>query len=335
MDIRGWCGRFLLPPIVAVIAGAQGPSLEERVRQGQRLEAMGDLQCAERLFQDVLREVEQKRLGLTATSAVLDNLASVNADLGRYPEAEQFFQKSLAAAQKATGRDSVETASVLSHLAGMYLELGLVDEAAPLVRRFQSIASREQTTDSLSAAQNLVNLGRSYIGQREAAKALPVLDAALGIFEKQLGSADVRIARTLAARALAYATVGRREESIADLTRAKAVLSSLPPVQPFELLDVRLASGMAYALSKEPAQSEACLNEALQIAVDEFGDNHPIVATVLRNHAAALRTLGRKSEAKDLEKRADALLAANRRANPVGMTIDAAFLATWQPNAVR
>jgi tetratricopeptide (TPR) repeat protein len=336
MGIRKWCVSIpSLALLAAVAAPAQERSFEDQIREGQRSENRGDLQGAERLFQGALRQVEEQGLGLAARTVVLDNLASIDMDLGHYTDAEHRLQEALAAAKKATGADSMQSASILFHLAGMYLEMGSVDEAALLMRRVQSIAAHEGMPNSVSAAQTLLNLGVIYILQRTPDKAVQVLGKALEIFEKQSEPQGARIVQTLAFRARAYAETGQSSAAITYLERAEAMLHSLTDLQPYDLLVIYNCVGMAYARIKRPTQSEDRFNRALEIAESLFGDGHLIVAVVLKNQATALRILGRKKEAKALEARSDAILASNRTANPVGVTVNAGILGLWQPIAAR
>ena len=212
----------------------------------------------------------------------------------------------------------------------MYLEIGRADEASPLLQRLATMSAVLSAPDTLAAADNLANLDRVYYCQRTPGKALPALDQALGILDRLLGPRDIRIARTLATRALVYASLRLYREAIADLQNAEVMMDELPDATPSGILVARNAAGMAYALAKRPAKSEDRLREALSIAESLYGANRPVVVQVLRTRAAALRVNGRRKEAQALEQRAVAIFAANRGANPVGETVNAGALSLWQ-----
>jgi hypothetical protein len=69
-----------------------------------------------------------------------------------------------------------------------------------------------------------------------------------------------------------------------------------------------------------------CLNRALSIREAVFGPTSPTVAEVLTTQAVLLRRTHRRSEAKDLEKRARLLLSAHANENRLGQQTDISTL---------
>jgi tetratricopeptide (TPR) repeat protein len=64
-----------------------------------------------------------------------------------------------------------------------------------------------------------------------------------------------------------------------------------------------------YVKLGDAALAEPLFHRALTIAESAFGSDHPLVADVLRLYARDLQKLGRKKEARALERRAAAISA--------------------------
>jgi Flp pilus assembly protein TadD len=80
--------------------------------------------------------------------------------------------------------------------------------------------------------------------------------------------------------------------------------------------------GALYVLMGNPEEAEPYLKRALTIEQDALGGDHPAVAGIMLNYAAVLRQMRRKGEAKEMEKRAKAILARNQSPNYMGYTVN-------------
>lgn len=74
-------------------------------------------------------------------------------------------------------------------------------------------------------------------------------------------------------------------------------------------------------------EAEALARRAVELSVKLFGEGRPVTATAMLVQAIALRRLGRKRLARDLEKRAKACLRNNSTANLAGYTLSLRDLA--------
>jgi tetratricopeptide (TPR) repeat protein len=320
--------------VVCALAASTIPgqevSLRERIIEGQRLQLRGDFSGAERMFLEVLRDEERSGTDLRAIAAALDNLAGVNADLGRYSDAERLALRALAAVQKATGPRSALTARMIWSIAGIYVEAGCLQDADQYQRRFEAIAAVDVTSDPVGAAENLGNLGLVYISRRAPARAWPLFQQAVEILEKQSGVDPVKMAGALTRRAAAAAALGHHEDALADISRAWAIINGLTDPAVRLLVEVSTASGMVHAWAKRFDEAERCLTEAARLAEIHYGPGHPVVAAVFRNHAAALRLAGDKKRAGLFQKRAERILEASGHSNPIGHSIDLGTLGLHQ-----
>jgi tetratricopeptide (TPR) repeat protein len=304
--------------------------LRERIIEGQRLQMRGDFSGAEKIFLEVLRDEQRSGADLRAIAMALDNLAGVNADLGRYAEAERLALRALAAVQTATGPRSALTAHMIWSISGIYLEAGRFQDADQYQRRFEAIAAVDVTSDPLGAADNLGNLGLVYISRHAPARAWPLFQQAVEILEKQTGVNPITIAGALTRRAAAAGALGRHADALADISRVWAIINGLTDPAVRLLVEVWTASGMVDAWAKRFDEAERCLTEAARIAEIHYGSGHPILAAVFRNHAATLRLAGDKKRARLLEKRSERILEASGHTNPVGGSIDFSTLRLHQ-----
>jgi Tetratricopeptide repeat len=75
-------------------------------------------------------------------------------------------------------------------------------------------------------------------------------------------------------------------------------------------------------MAGRPAEAEALAKRAVELAGKFFGTQHVVTATAMVEQASALRKLGCKAPARDLEKRARASLRNVPDANWAGLTAD-------------
>jgi tetratricopeptide (TPR) repeat protein len=73
---------------------------------------------------------------------LLNNLAALYDDQGRYADAEPLYKRALAVWEKALGPDHPDVATALNNLAQLYKDQGSYEDAEPLYKR--ALAIREK-----------------------------------------------------------------------------------------------------------------------------------------------------------------------------------------------
>jgi len=81
-----------------------------------------------------------------------------------------------------------------------------------------------------------------------------------------------------------------------------------------------------YGVQGRFAEAEPLYERSLALREAALGPDHPVIAALLADYAAALRRAGRVRQASELEKRLERMVAGNRRDNLLGHTIDASGL---------
>lgn len=79
-------------------------------------------------------------------------------------------------------------------------------------------------------------------------------------------------------------------------------------------------------LAGHPNVAEPFARRGLELSVKILGERHTVTATAMLEEAMALRGLGRKKPARELEKRAKAGLQTNSTINTAGYTVSVAQL---------
>jgi tetratricopeptide (TPR) repeat protein len=135
----------------------------------------------ERKYQEALGPAEQalrlaKRIYEDApdhdnVEVMMQNLAVIYMNLGRYSEAEPIFKQILTTDEKLTGPNDPEVARSLDNLANLYSAQGRHDEAEPLYRRALTIREKVFGPDHPATAQSRRNLGLMNEPRGQSAKA--------------------------------------------------------------------------------------------------------------------------------------------------------------------
>lgn len=262
---------------------------------GRVYRQLGFFDAARPLLSDALatRRTLGSNLELTP---FLDQLASLQLDVGAAREATPLFEEALVIRRRELGNDHPHVAASLSNLAFSWRAAGDGHRAAPLFR--QALAIQEQTLgrDHPSVALTLNNLGELARGVGDLKTARRELERALAIQERRLGHDDPSLATTL--NNLAALEHGH------DLARAQALAARAlalsekvwgpdhPQVVP-ALLNVGELSYRAGDL----AAAEAALGRARAIQTKVSSAEDAYSAVVAISLARLLVEMGRDFEA--------------------------------------
>ena len=104
----------------------------------RRLESKNDQ--AEPLYQRAL-SIREKALGKnhSLVGRSLNDLAAVNAALGKYEKVEPMYRRALSITKKTLGKDHPDVAIILSNIASLYKTQGKYEESAILYQQALAI----------------------------------------------------------------------------------------------------------------------------------------------------------------------------------------------------
>jgi hypothetical protein len=80
--------------------------------------------------------------------------------------------------------------------------------------------------------------------------------------------------------------------------------------------------GRLYALTNQFPEAEFYGKQAVEKAEAIYGPSNPRFGYHLANYARILRRMGRKAEAKEAQRRSEAILARSKQDNPVRNTVN-------------
>jgi tetratricopeptide (TPR) repeat protein len=141
-------------------------------------------------------------------------------DMGLYPSALPFKQRSLAIYERALGPDHPQVATGLNSLAGLYQDQGDYARALPLYERSLAIYERALGPDHPQVATSLNGLASLYQDQGDYARALPLFERSLAIRERALGPDHPQVATGLNNLANLYCDQGDYARALPLFERA-------------------------------------------------------------------------------------------------------------------
>ena len=183
----------------------------QHTEEGRRLQQEGKYAMAEEAFQSALKDAQEFGRESLQLAASLNNLASVDEDLGLYADAESLYERSLLIFEKLAGADAVFTLIAVNHLAGTYLQTGRYGKAELLFQR-------------CPVAEVLANLALLQIARRCFAEAESLLRRAVAIYENPSGGDPLEAAVVSTSLACAVSAQGRYTEALTYATRSSQIL---------------------------------------------------------------------------------------------------------------
>ncbi len=238
---------------------------------------------------DRLIEAEGESEAVARSAAVIGRFLR---DMGRYPSALPFMERSLAIDERGLGLDHPDVAASLNNLAALYQDQGDYARALPLFERALAIWKRALGPDHPHVAASLNNLANLYHDQGDYARALPLFERSLAIWERALGPDHPQVAHSLSNLAGLYRTQGDYPRALPLYERALAIWErTLGPDHP------QVATGLnglarCYQGQADYARAQLLLQRALAILERALGPDHPDVAQSLNNLASLSQDQG-------------------------------------------
>ena len=247
--------------------------------------------------------VQALALAGSENSTALYNLASVYHRQGRYPEALRFHRLALEKIERTLGPISVDAAQSLNDIGCIFRAMG---------RHSQAIASLERSVEILNTSAELLptalnNLGVAYHEAGQSAKAQIVLQRALTIAEAASDARRREIPYIVNSLGLAY--VNRKQFADAESAfqrAASALVATLGTRHPDYAMALQNLAAL-YLLQKRFREAEPLSETAISILEQTLHPEALVLAAPLRTYAEILKRLGRKTDAREVARRANAI----------------------------
>ncbi|MGB3467811.1 MAG: tetratricopeptide repeat protein, partial [Cyclobacteriaceae bacterium] len=237
--------------------------------QGSLRQAMKHL---ERAFESF------NKLGMNPSFELVSNLNAIHnvqADLGKFPEAEETLKEALAILDKMDGNTD-DIASVFHHNLGeVYRRLGNYDEAIKSLQRSLDIVSELNGEDSPAAAEDLSSLGRVYMNDQRYGQAEETISSALEIVKANGGDDNIIYYNLLSTLASVYQENGRLSKSIQLRKESVAGYKDILGKESWEYAYELHKLGKAYQAMYDFKNAEENLEKGMKIRKASLGRYHP------------------------------------------------------------
>jgi CHAT domain-containing protein/Tfp pilus assembly protein PilF len=218
-------------------------------------------------------------------ASTLGNLALVLNAQSRYAEAENLFNQTLIANEKAYGPNHPAVVYALNNLANNYVDQGRTAEAAAMQSRVLAINEKVAGPDSPDVARSLMNLGNSYKELGRTSEVPPLYERALRIFSQKFGENSGLVADVQGALGRLALDSGQFEDAGRNLSPAFATHERiLGPQHPSLIIDLRSLGYLNMRTGKYP-EARVYLERALAIAQSKLGANHLTTSAIMVNLA--------------------------------------------------
>ena len=268
------------------------------------------------------------------TATILNNLALMYGNMGKYAQAEPLYQRSLKIMESRLGPDHPDVAASLDNLAALYEKMGQHPKAEPLFQRSLNIrkaelletfnaglamqqkawysgaatsfeialqlAPRVYGPEDPNTATIVNNLADMYCAMGQYAQAEPLYQRSLKIRESKLGANHPHVAQSLNNLAQLYQAMGQYAHAESLFKRSLKIFESkLGPDHPHVATSLNNLAGL-YQEMGGYAQAEPLYQRSLKILESKLGPDHPDVAVCLNNLAILYAYMGQYAQAEPL-----------------------------------
>jgi Tfp pilus assembly protein PilF len=336
---------LLLPSLAGFLLASEGTGCvapgspeeyqawEQQMKRARRLRAELAYSQAEEAFLQALKVIESpNRLDLHAADTFFE-LGSVYQDKRQDIQAEHCYRRALNSATRCLGPDHPVNGLFLANLLALYVQSGQLAKAERLRPRCTEF-SETLGPDLPQTGRLLESLGLLSFVHGKYTEAERCFRKALAQLDKADPPDPALAIHLLSNLAIAVAHGSRSSEALPVMEQAlevaKRAYGAHCPVQ----VEMETAGALAvvYMAAGRDSEAEAALNRAIVLGVTAFGPAHPTVGTYLQQCSILLRHMGRKSEAKEMARRANAVLGAQARQGPASHVVDVNDLSKEKAN---
>lgn len=313
----GWVARALLLTVLIVPSwpahtqervtvsaesgvGAGAPEWKRLQAEAERLYEEGRYKEAIPVAKRAILLAEDRDGEHAGVADILNQLAVLYKQLGRYAEAEPLYLRALRIQEKTLGNNHPEVAASLNNLAVLYEVQGHYIKAVPLHRRALGIWEKELGPDHPKLATGLNNLAAVYYRQGQHREAEPLYVRSLEIRENALGPEHPDVAISLSNLSTMYLAQGRYREAGPLYQRALRIWErALGNEHPYVATGLNNLA-VLYHVQGRYEEAIPLLERALRIREKALGMLHPEVGWSLSNLAGLYQRLGRYAAAEPL-----------------------------------
>jgi len=300
---------------------AQQQEWERSFEAARQLVGVGQYVAAAEKLEEARQAAEAFGPDDLRLATIWNALGRMDTELGRYREAERALRQAVRIYDRA-GRKDQEYASMLRSLSNLYSCWHWDSRAQELAQRAFDIHSKTLPTNHPDIAKDLRLVAHLDVLEGRYREAESLDRRALAIWNLRPEGNQIDIALTLNDLANILGGLKRHAEAEPLLEQAVALAErSAGTEHPLTGLTVGNL-GALRLYQRRNTEAERLLARALAINERALGAQHPDVAVTCMAYAQALRRLNRKREAKEYEKRAQAIRANHSAEDASQYTVD-------------
>jgi len=306
-SLKGFCSALGLACVWCCGTAAQTNDFYGRLFEGQKLRNSDKFAEALKVHQALLKDVQKVSGEPRLTALVFDNVAVDQEDCGNYASAETAFNQGLAVLPPSSSYSDPVEANLKVHLSELYISENRPDDADGLLRQARE-GLRQNSAESLALAIVDEDLAVVCIMRHKMIEPEALLRQSQALIEKQFGPGSTKSVSSLLTYAGYLIKQHRYDDALDPAEAAWKILSKSPtPLpKPFLASAQSVRSAVFYHAGRIP-EAEDCARQAVELAKASLGPDHPRLGFFLANYAVILKNEGRRSEAKAIQKEADAI----------------------------
>lgn len=287
----------------------------EELRRAQRFDE------AEPAYTQALQEARREDANDPAVAMVLNNTGFFLHQAGRTAEAERRYVSAYRWLFAHRAQYPAVIVRTVTNLGSLYAETGQMSKAESLLKQW---VDSPELPDPADVARLRSALATVLVRLRKYAEAEPLFAAARTTLERG-PSGDLQqesLALVIGNQAALYQETGRVAAAIESYDRALEILTALPGLFPISLVHTLMGAASTRLLNGQSTEALSLYRRALEIGDAKLGPDHPLLAAVHGHFAALLRQLSQRAEAKQHERRAQAIRRRSEQTNGAGYTVD-------------
>lgn len=285
----------------------------EHLREGDSLNSLSRLLEARGQYEQALHDASLEPGHEEFQAIILSKLAGVEIDLGRLENAAPLCQRAISILVKVSGDADLRVQTLRIELAGLYLQSGQNTSAEKLLRSIFKLQDGQHQIAGPEVAFALDVLACLHASKRKWRSAEAAERRALSLLEAVPAPHEAATAIASLHLSIILNWQKRPAEALPYAEHAKELLKglSMPQLAMEASASASLASIYVGMRRWPDAQTES--ERAIQTVLSFYGPDHTKTAWILLAHAAMLRRMGRKQEARPFQERGERVLRENDR----------------------
>lgn len=267
---------------------------------GEAAWTQGDLNTAGKYLQEAL-DMQRQTIGEEHEeyADTLGDWCLVLLGLHKYEEAEAGMRRALEIREATLSADHASIGNNLCNLAHALLVQGKSDGVEDMMKRSVDIAIKSYGEDSPRTAICINNLGGFHLDKGNLNEAARNFERSLAIKERILGKNSPAIIKNLNNLAAVYSRLGRNAEAQNLRARSGTLMRSKLEGSDKKDIDTMIFLSDKLVADRQHDEAALVLEQALDVAKREFGENSLKAAQVLNLMGAAAHARGDVDKAKD------------------------------------